>query len=954
MSLMIEAGYALLRPTFPQIDTPPFDQKLKDALARRSQAEGRSPETHGYETAQIAQLNDSITKIALANGADPQKTIAANRQFANPSLINPGDVVFVPQAAPVSKETESLIDKALQFDREHPTDAAGSNANWQKVQEAIAGELRDKGANKAEPERDAGKTVTEISDWAVGTDRLIQSAKAALSETTATWQKQGVTKDTLGRINDAYGAMKRAEAHETQLDHDPKASEADRAAAQSETDRQAALVRDEIARQLNQAGAADPNALPLDRVAAIQDRASRTKSLGPSDADFGALVDLAGRKVLVEDPAGRIATAYAEGGATKAAATLKDELVGAAPDYAAQILDQSQPVIDHIAADLGDKVKFVQDNIGATGDTGRRRSQAGEDIDNIYGDLSTAVERAAASGNYGRPAVLATADALAKHAPDHMQWPGGPWTESVRDASLRDGSTTLSLAFAGALKRQHREGQASLIGMQIAQDIDEQRQITEDATDQFFKLTGELSQLRADWAGVLTPQQMDKATRGYAQHQPDFLNKFADDLKTLQKEGNAAETVARAVATYGDQVKGLDDPVNNAAQVINKNWHDLTGNNSKVAFAMQQGGQSNTDVAGALSGVPGRPGSAGKPTNPVPTTRSIRTLVKESVKAHMPQLSDTFAAPLNGAGALLYGIGIMQGVPQASATPNVVTVASATYQGIGFTKETAELLARTAPQELTDRSALVNRAADFVLKAQGWKIFDTYFKVGAVGVDTAKGINYLLQGDPVAALLSGASASGNAILALSAARAAETPLLASLAARLPAAFSSGPWGAAIVVAATAGQYLWSRHEAKEAQVHRQEQATHDFLVDSGAVRPEIADQLKHPDHDGHSIGPLIGALGAYDQVSGPQMLAYLNRQDPGQVQLFVDISHSVRPDDHGAYAQTAKNDDNFQWPGTPSHVSPPTGDRMPHSLRGLSLREAAVFGYGDSPQRAIG
>src|SRR5262249_87824 len=146
-----------------------------------------------------------------------------------------------------------------------------------------------------------------------------------------------------------------------------------------------------------------------------------------------------------------------------------------------------------------------------------------------------------------------------------------------------------------------------------------------------------------------------------------------------------------------------------------------------------------------------------------------------------------------------------QGTDAVGARPNVVTVASLTYQSLGFGKETAELLARTAPNQLLDKSAVVNRAADFVLKSGAWKTFDVYFKVGAVGVDTAKGVDYLLQGDPVAALLSGASAGGNAILALSAARAAETPVLAALAARLPAAFSSGPWGAALVVAATAGQ-----------------------------------------------------------------------------------------------------------------------------------------------------
>jgi hypothetical protein len=955
MSFPIEAGGRIFfRPELFNTDTPQFDAARKEAIQRRAQVEGKLPESHGYEIATPALPNDWLIKIALAKGVDPQALVAANRQFPDPNAISPGDIVFVPEKSPVSQQTERLVDNAVRFDREHPADAAGSSANWQKVQDAIAGELRDHGKNKAEPERDAASTVARIADWAIGTDRLRTTATAALTQVTGEWRAAGVTQDTLGKIQTDYGNFQQAQAHETALEKDPKASAADRAAARTETDRQAAIVRDEIARQLTQSSAADPKALPLDRVANIQDRANRIKALGPQYGDFRSLVDLAGRKVLVDDPAQRVADAYAHGGATEAAGALKTELTGTAPDYAAQILTEAQPTVSRIATDLGSKTGYVQDNIGAYGKEGEKRAKAFEDVDSIYDDLSSAVEVAGQSRTYGRSAVIATADQLAAHAPDHMQSPGSPLIEAVRDTSLRSGNTTLSLALAGALQRNHRQGQAALIAEQVAQDIEEQRQITEEATDNFFKLTGELSQLRADWAGLLTPEQMDKATRGYANRHPGFLDDFSSSLKNLQSEGNDAETIARAVATYGDQVKGINVPGTNAESNINKYWHDLTGDNTKVAFAMQQGGQSNANIAGGLNGVPGGPGDAGKASNPVPTTRSVRTLAKESVKAFAPKLSDTFAAPLNGAGSFLYAIGVSQGTTQAQARPNVATVASATYQAIGFGKETSELLARTAPTQLLERSALVNRAADFVLKNKGWKIFDTYFKVGAVGVDTAKGVDYLLQGDPVAAILSGASASGNAVLALSAARAAETPVLATLAARLPAGFSSGPWGAAIVVAATAGQYLWSQHVADRQQTERYENGTRDFLTDSGAVRPEVADALKQTDGDHHSMGPLLAALAGYDQTHGPQMLAFLNRQDPEQLHLFVDIAHGVKPDDNGTYPQTAKNDENFTLPGIPSYVPPPQGDRMPHSLRGLSLREPAVFGYGDSPRTPVG
>jgi hypothetical protein len=940
-------------PPPPEENGAPFNQAVQDAQAQRAAVEGKPPESHGYETAVPVGPGGSIEGTALQHGADPQQTVEANAQYPDPNVVRPGDIVFVPNQSPVSANTESLIDDAVRFDREHPgaTNATQSDQNWNKVQDAIAAEMRDAGQGQAQPEQGAQETSERISAWAVGTDRLRQASQGALQEVTGEWREQGVTGDTLGRIEDAYGRLRSAQDHETAVANDPTLSPSAREVAlnqaQQATDREATAVRDEIASQLEAAGNANPDALPLDRIQAIQDRAERIKALGPQEGDFQALVGLGAHKVLVSDPAQRISDAYAQGGATDAAAALKTELSGTAPDYAAQILTEAQPTVDRIASDLGDKVALAGDHR----EPGEAREQAFEESKQIYTDLATGVQNAGMSSTYGRQAVDGVANALAANTPDNLQLPGSP-TALVHEASVRDGSTTLSLAYAGALHRANRTGDATFISEQIAHDIDEQRQVTERATDDFFNVTGELNQHRADWAGTLTKEQMDAATRGYVTRNPDFLGQFQSSLQTLQSEGNAAENMARSVAIYGNEVDGIPFYNTTAREQIDGKWQALTGDNAKVAFAMQQGGQSNADIASVLDGVPGS-GAPTQTADPIPTSRSVRTLVKESLKASVAGLPNTQAAQLNGAGSLLYGIGIGQGAERLAGQPNVLNAAIATYQGLGFTKETSELLARTAPQGLIDRSAVVNRASDFVLNSQGWKTFDTYFKVGAVGIDVARGVDYLLQGDPVAAGISGVSATGNAMMALAAARSAGTATLGALAARLPAAFSSGPWGAGVVLAATIGQFGWNAYQNAQRKEDFQN-GMRDFLIDSGAVGPQTAEQLSRAEIDGDSsIGPLLGALADYQGTTGPQMLSYLDRQDSDQRQTFLDIAEAVERDGNGDFKETAPNDQNFLPPGVPNYTPLPEGDRLPRSLRGLALRESAVFGYGDSPSAPV-
>ncbi|WP_225768319.1 hypothetical protein [Inquilinus sp. Marseille-Q2685] len=166
-------------PVRPNTD-PEFQAAVRRALAARATAEGRPPESHGYETAGQVRPGDDLIRLVGTDG------VANNRQFPDPGRIQPGDIYFQPGASPVSAQTEAVIDTALAYDREHGTNAPDSQRNWDAVESAIAGELRQTVQLDANGQLkltdDQQQKLQALNSWAVGTDQLSIETQQALAK----------------------------------------------------------------------------------------------------------------------------------------------------------------------------------------------------------------------------------------------------------------------------------------------------------------------------------------------------------------------------------------------------------------------------------------------------------------------------------------------------------------------------------------------------------------------------------------------------------------------------------------------------------------------------------------------------------------------------------------------------------------------------------------------------
>lgn len=159
---------------------PDFQAAVRRALAARSAAEGRPPESHGYETAGQVRPGDALERLVGSDG------VPNNGQFGNPNLIHPGEIYFQQGKSPVSAQTESAIDAALAYDRQNGATSAASQRNWDTVQSAIAGELRQTVKLDANGQlqltADQQAKLQALNSWAVGTDRLSLETKDALTQ----------------------------------------------------------------------------------------------------------------------------------------------------------------------------------------------------------------------------------------------------------------------------------------------------------------------------------------------------------------------------------------------------------------------------------------------------------------------------------------------------------------------------------------------------------------------------------------------------------------------------------------------------------------------------------------------------------------------------------------------------------------------------------------------------
>ncbi len=182
MSWRVDGGSSLfLLPVTQQAGTLQFIAAVSQALTRRAQIEGRPAEAHGFEIAYVPQMMELMPNPALRN-ADPEALRANNPHLKDPLHPQFGEVVFIPTKSPVSAETERLVDDAVRFDREHPNDTVASDAKWQQVQEALVGDLRSQSAGQQNPGQAADAAAKQISNWAVGNERLRTASEVALTQ----------------------------------------------------------------------------------------------------------------------------------------------------------------------------------------------------------------------------------------------------------------------------------------------------------------------------------------------------------------------------------------------------------------------------------------------------------------------------------------------------------------------------------------------------------------------------------------------------------------------------------------------------------------------------------------------------------------------------------------------------------------------------------------------------
>ncbi|MGK9170773.1 hypothetical protein KXR53_31040 [Inquilinus limosus] len=183
----IERTQRPANPVRPNTDAE-FQAAVQRALAARAAAEGRPPESHGYETAGQVQPGDGLIRLVGTDG------VANNGQFPDPNNVNPGDIYFQQGPSPVSAQTEGVIDTALAYDREHGANAPDSQRNWDAVQSAIAGELRQTVQLDANGQlqltADQQAKLQALNSWAVGTDRLSLETQQALAQVDGEVQQQ--------------------------------------------------------------------------------------------------------------------------------------------------------------------------------------------------------------------------------------------------------------------------------------------------------------------------------------------------------------------------------------------------------------------------------------------------------------------------------------------------------------------------------------------------------------------------------------------------------------------------------------------------------------------------------------------------------------------------------------------------------------------------------------------
>jgi hypothetical protein len=883
------------------------------------------------------------------------------------------------QLAPVLQTRQAATQDEAALSRLHAPanraivqgEQAQASEAWTQVQQRTQQWLENTAGTSAFPEDAASQRVKQLDALFPGDTKFAAANQSALQSATQTWSSLGITHAKLDPVMNAYHAWQTAAQQRSQALQNPHLHNEDPGAPvmlDQQVSAAQTRLQTAIERQLDDAAA--QSASPQGRSQAMLQREAILQMVGPQTAGFRNAVDAADTDLQVTKPAQQVAAAYRSGGATAASQALLTATQNVGPGYAGRIIAASQPTIGNIATDLN---TMAQEASGPPSRGGAFvHHQLLAQFQSVYGNLSAAVEQtdhgAAADGlskDTTQTANLVAA-ALASHLQPTAMFgnPGDVYANAAEDSVGDRQGASLSLALAGALHRQGQSSTADLIVEGTAIGYDQLKTRTDNDVGNFAKVTANLEQLRASWGPFMSSAQLNAATAGYANHNPQFVAQFGQSLGQVQQDGTAIVQARQAFAAYDPTLAGLQ----NRKDLSDAAAH-LTGGDRSTMFAVQQSGLATLDVARAMQpSVPGGGESYSTTLEAPGVLRSVRTFVNQYLKSDKTTPNFSPSLKLN-LGLSAVGLGLttptalseLQHFNQLNAGGKAV----AFYNALGFGKYAMETLSQSAQTSMVrylgaaSQGKVVNWLAG-AKSSTGFAAFSSFYYLEGAFANGVSAEEAASAGDPLTAGLDSASGLGNLLLGANAGKGFITSALENVGVDAGADTAingaldwAGPIGAGLSVLAQSGLLIAAEVQEKDAQNALQSQGQQ-FLEDGLHLRPAIAGDLADVSDDQH-LGP-AGVLLAYAHqynIQPQSLLTYLDRQDSPDVQNFVYVSELMTPGQNGQYKATDSSDTrNLDYvPGVPfANTVPDYGDSTgdlpnpPASLRQLHYWAETIFG----------
>ncbi|WOH53616.1 LysM peptidoglycan-binding domain-containing protein [Bradyrhizobium sp. sBnM-33] len=596
------------------LDDPKYQETVENARAAVDREWRENRTTKG-------QLNELVTQAR-----EGDRSVASLEQAARDPNATPGE--------------RRLANAKLQEAR----NAAGMA--WDKVRTEVEGQLRLIGTGKPYPEEAVRPQFDELRRSLPNDPKVGDAIDAAYRNVTDEWRRQGWTRDTLGTVVDKYGAVAQAQRDVDAARNAGPAEQARLAGLEQNLETQRKALREEIERQLDSVAGQVP---PEQREMAIGARAALIQEHGPDDAALKEIVDQATYNKTVQPGVDAVRNAYRTGGAKAAAEALRQQTENVSPETAERIVAASLPTIDSVAADMK-----------------RSLTEGGpieyQDVAGVYKNIASATDYAA-RGNDGAEVPRQVADIMVRHLPSekfqpHVQdspaYPLPAYQEAVMQ-SVSDGTgATLSLEIAKQLRDAGRTSEADslLSATQVGVEVLHGR--IKDDVKAFGDATAEVSRLRADWSGTMSPEQLDRATIEYVANRPDLLPNFDRTYNAVDGLGHAAVRTSMALNNALPRLQGLP-----TTERLTETRNEFVSS-KEVQFPMGLSDKGSKEVLRIVLGQ--EAGTLSPSASPNSSVSSTRGFVKELGNALMT------SQPSSSSAVVDLGAGTTAAIPSAGAT----------------------------------------------------------------------------------------------------------------------------------------------------------------------------------------------------------------------------------------------------------------------------------------------